>query len=486
MNPYAGGDVVFNSTPFTQYYLQKLQQKQAKRDALDQYYSNLTRSVNTQGVRHIDIQGGLANKISDWRSFAMQNRDKLLDPRKDHYQTLNEFQSRYQDILNDTEQSKAAAANEMEAGKRFFDLNKEGIATDEDMNTIIPAHQASIYDTKHYKQDGVTPYTANDLSFLAKMPTQQELSAFITNATKGAKPTTLSVTEQNIPDAKMKYQGMRRKTETVGYAPETLKGIGDAAAGLVNNPSFNRWSNELFHSPADMERYNEGFKNIYGRDIQNNKDLAAAYVIHSIGAPQQKVTDTPYTDQYGMQTSLLGMRNAHDEAMLAKRIAAKKGDAQAQNEKLDEVIERIKTNAAPNAVNYTPAQGASEKQFIIPKPTNDMMEILKNGNDNPNQIRLSEDGKYVIGIFYKGKKVQEGNKMVFKLDDPTKDGKIAVDKNLTTRIPIDEFKLLYGKKLMGQKNAVAETEDDGATGASSRNTDRTNEVNETIDLGNNN
>jgi hypothetical protein len=51
MNPYAGGDTVFNSTPFTQYYLQKLQQKQAKRDALDQYYSNLTRSVNTAGVR---------------------------------------------------------------------------------------------------------------------------------------------------------------------------------------------------------------------------------------------------------------------------------------------------------------------------------------------------------------------------------------------------------------------------------------------------
>jgi hypothetical protein len=33
------------------------------------------------------------------------------------------------------------------------------------MKTIIPAHQASIYDAKHYKQDGVTPYTANDLSY---------------------------------------------------------------------------------------------------------------------------------------------------------------------------------------------------------------------------------------------------------------------------------------------------------------------------------
>jgi hypothetical protein len=191
-NPYSGGDAVVNSTPFTQYYLQDLQKRQAKRDALDQYYNNLTKSVNTAGVRHQDIEGGLAKKIDDWRDFRAQNKEAIINPRKDNYKSLNEFQSRYQDILNDTEKSKQAAQMEMEIGKKVFDMKKDDVVTDDDLNIAQRIGQ-SIYHPDFYKQDGHTPYSLNDLTIGTPMAKQADVDKFLEGLAGDLKPTTIGV-----------------------------------------------------------------------------------------------------------------------------------------------------------------------------------------------------------------------------------------------------------------------------------------------------
>jgi hypothetical protein len=255
----------------------------------------------------------------------MQNRDKLLDPRKDHYQTLNEFQSRYQDILNDTEQSKSAAAHEMEAGKRFFELNKECIATDEDMNVIVPAHQASIYNAKHYKQDGVTPYTANDLTILAKEMTPEEFSQLEKTAIGTNKPGTQTVLGEVIKDKGNPYAGTQQYTERTGYDIPALQQIGDAAKGLLTTPQAKQTFKQMLLTPKKVEDYTPAFQAVYGADkhIESKEDMAAAYFIAKNSGFSEVQKTKEWKNTFGEQSALNSQRFAHAEAMEIEKAKAK-------------------------------------------------------------------------------------------------------------------------------------------------------------------
>jgi hypothetical protein len=225
---------------------------------------------------------------------------------------------------------------------------------------------------------------------------------------------------------------------------------------------LDKYFNAQYTNPQQIEQLNPVFKKYTGHDIQSADDVVKAMAYQRHGNTQTKVSEEKLVDNYSASKSLQDQRQAAENARLKQRLAAKHGDSKAQDEILDGVINRLKNSSANQGVNYTSTDNTKEKQYIIPQPTNDMLELLKNGKNNPNQIRFSEDGKSIIGIFYKGsqKLNKATGKYEFQLDTPTQDGKIAVDKSLTTKIPVQEFKLLYGKKLLGQKNAVAETADD--------------------------
>jgi hypothetical protein len=491
MNPYAGGDTVFNSTPFTQYYLQKLQQKQAKTDALDQYYSNLTKSINTAGVRHTDIQEGLSKKISDWRNYAMQNRDKLLDPRKDHYQTLNEFQSRYQDILNDTEQSKSAAANEMEAGKRYYEMQKEGIATDEDMKTIIPAHQASIYNAKHYKQDGVTPYTVNDLSFLAKEMSPEAFSQFEKSAIGNLKPGTQTILGNILKDKGNPYAGTQNYTERTGYDTPALRQIGDAAKGLLTTPDTQQTFEKMVHDPKKVEAYTPAYQAVYGADkkIETKEDMAAAYLIAKNSAYSDVQKTKEWKNTFGEQSALNSQRFAHAEAMEIEKAKAKQGDAAADANSVDILINKMKQSA--KVYNFTNPDGTTYQGKLLPT-TDNVLKPLMTASGKPNAAILVKDkdgNEYVQSVYFKEKykevKTPTGTKQQFVgYDFNPKTGTYNLDPALTgAKVPLDVYKADYGKGLLGEKINYGEMT--GRTKGRA-NDHENNSDSETIDLGNNN
>lgn len=61
---YSGGSAVVNATPFTNYILQAKARNQAKRDAIDGYYSQLGKTLSPTGVAADDLNDFMAKKTA--------------------------------------------------------------------------------------------------------------------------------------------------------------------------------------------------------------------------------------------------------------------------------------------------------------------------------------------------------------------------------------------------------------------------------------
>lgn len=110
--------------------IQLEQKEQAKKEALDKYFMDYERSLNSAGMRGQD-ENIFLNKLGQAKQYYLQNRDKILNPAK--YGA--EFQSAYNATLREAQnligQSKQAAAED-KAFKTYIDqLHKSGKAYDE-------------------------------------------------------------------------------------------------------------------------------------------------------------------------------------------------------------------------------------------------------------------------------------------------------------------------------------------------------------------
>src|SRR4051812_34993698 len=105
-NIYSGGAVTFNSQPYAAFYLNELQRKRAKDEALDNYFRDFNKSVNPAGMRTADIEGGWMDKVNGWQSYFQQNRQAIENPKLDKGKAYNQFMAMHNDLLADTQKSK--------------------------------------------------------------------------------------------------------------------------------------------------------------------------------------------------------------------------------------------------------------------------------------------------------------------------------------------------------------------------------------------
>src|ERR1700753_3882265 len=125
INPaaYSGGTFQIKQPNYAGYFQQFMAHRMAKQQALSQYYDRVQSSINPAGVRDIDMEGW-QKKADDWDKFGIENRDNLVDPRRDGGRALNQFNSMHRDLLGDLNKSKQAAAKEMALQKIYSDPRK--------------------------------------------------------------------------------------------------------------------------------------------------------------------------------------------------------------------------------------------------------------------------------------------------------------------------------------------------------------------------
>lgn len=130
INPYEKG-VVFDISSKPINLAIQLQQREAlKRDALDKYFMDYEKSINSAGMRGQD-QDVFLSKFNGAKSYFLQNRDKILNPSKYGAEAQTQYMAQLRDAQSIIEKSKQAAAEE-KAFKTYIDqINKSGKSFDE-------------------------------------------------------------------------------------------------------------------------------------------------------------------------------------------------------------------------------------------------------------------------------------------------------------------------------------------------------------------
>ena len=162
-NIYSAEAVIFDNKGLFDLQQKLAAKKAAKEEALNKYFTDLQGKINTAGVRTKDLRidssnpasPGILTDIENWQKNWLSNKESISKGGLAQQEHLN----RFNEIVRRIQQSKDRVKTLEEVSK----LKQQGKINEEDFLTIDKI-DASIYDPKGYKKDGVTEYGIGDFS----------------------------------------------------------------------------------------------------------------------------------------------------------------------------------------------------------------------------------------------------------------------------------------------------------------------------------
>ena len=146
---YRGGAVQLNSQPEVNLYGQLMARKQAKNDAIDEYYRKLPSTLNSEGMRDQD-RAGFDQKVAEWQQHWMKNKDKI---RKGNTQEAFDNEQLFRNIQSGLNQSKTDAKTDLQLGKMRFNKDSSYIFDDPEFMKEHDLHNKPVWDTDHKSID---------------------------------------------------------------------------------------------------------------------------------------------------------------------------------------------------------------------------------------------------------------------------------------------------------------------------------------------
>ena len=159
---YTLGAVQLNTQPLAALQGQLLAKKAARDEAFNKWQADLAKQINLEGVRQKDLLEpqtglGIQKDIEAWEKQGIANRNAIQKGGMAQQEHLNKFQ----EIRRRIGQSKDVAKTELTIAE--MEAKGEYDPDDDDIG-VMGKIGYSIYDPRHYKEDGVTPYGIGDLS----------------------------------------------------------------------------------------------------------------------------------------------------------------------------------------------------------------------------------------------------------------------------------------------------------------------------------
>lgn len=438
-NIYTAGAERFNSQSEVNLYAQLAQRKEARDQALNEYYQKLHTSINPAGMRTKDIDSGFSQKLQDWQKHYFDNRDKIKNPRSPEDRTVaNEHMARYQDLLMDINKSKEAAAQEMELAKQKISGKWNPTSSD-----LEAAHKlgSSIYSQDYYKDQARTqPITINDISLNVPEfdPKQQE--EFYKASVGELKPGKV-YDETNL--RKDKATGQVFIPFKQSYGQDQIKRIADTAGDLVTSSRSAKVHYErLLDDPNWVIGAGEAYRQVYGGNgiITTPQEAAKAAAImkakSDISGGEELRRDE--TLAFQRQQMMEGIRQANRKEMLDLREKAKSLGQSANDVWIDNYIDKLEEEAntpGKERMSYMTKWGTQPQAPVISvDPV--LAKALEKQKVQPGDIMILPDGKYKP-IYYKYK---DGERI------PDEKGGFKVDTELSVPITRDQLKLSLGAK----------------------------------------
>lgn len=258
---YTGGAVRFDSSPSTNLFLRLQQQRQAqetaKKEALNQYFTDAIKQVNPAGIREVHLrgpQGGILDDIEKWKQWSIQNKNEIAKGGA----ARMESDMMVSEIARKIQQAKKRDQTFLEIGKSQFEGKFD---PDEDDLKIVDKMSRSIYDPESYKQDRVSEYGYGDLS--PNLPQYDPLKGF-ESFTKGMK------TGKTFDEGKGRRDpqtGLEWIPYTEKFAEPQIKQIALNAAGEYesNRVAKRYWDNQFKSiTEPELAELNKTFKRYFG------------------------------------------------------------------------------------------------------------------------------------------------------------------------------------------------------------------------------
>lgn len=293
---FSGGAFAIRQPNYANYFATAMMHRQAKQQALSQYYDKVQTSINPQGVRDVDMDGW-QKKADEWNKFGIEHRDELVDPRRDGGRALNQFNAMHRDLLGDLQKSKQAAVKELAVQRIYADPRKAALATKNDL-ALAHGLSASIYSPEHYKDDGVTPHDLSEFSFNAApfdIKKQVAVNQMVSRGMK--KDRTLGApgaVDRERWEVRIPYTEQHSKGNLMTMAQR----MGQAYDG---DPSMQQYYENQTIDPDTYKQRNDAYKSVFGQNeeigndyrkhaqadaILNNSQKDAGELIRSVPQPR--------------------------------------------------------------------------------------------------------------------------------------------------------------------------------------------------------
>jgi len=408
VNPYYKGVNIDVSKPVN-LAIQLEQKERAKQEALDKYFMDYEKSLNSAGMRQQD-QDVLLRKLADNKSYYLKNRQKILNPSKYGAEAQSEYMSNFKEILSDINQSKQLAANGKVLSTAVIDAKKNNRTIPKEVTDAIFNNQLSMGDPMFQAFDPVNfdAYDKNDAtkysnSIYSKIKLSESKPKRIYN------PEFNEVSYETVNDISNKSFGQIENL--VASELQRNRGLVDDVKSLARDEN-------------ELNKLAKLYQDFSGKKMNPNslQDVATAYTISL--KPEAKVT---YTTPRPLATGDSKEDNFSPELMVDQFYEA--GD----DYKVSiggKVIEGRKIQLPPEvAINYDRKVG--NKKF------------------SPNYFVMSKDKLNVYPIFVTDK-TASGNDILSGEGGTNIDEKIPVKTSLIPTIGKEYGGIGYTRKNLGK------------------------------------
>jgi hypothetical protein len=428
---YSEGAVVFDTQPFANLYNQFIARKQAKDEALDNYFRDFGKNITPAGMRNQDIPV-LTAKNNEWRQFYQQNKNAIMNPRLDGGKAYSEYMSRYQDQLQTIQQSKNAADITKEIGRVRADPKKAELISEDTFN-LMALHDKPLNDPEHKTFD-LNSLTFKPPAFDAKMR-----EGVYKALTSGMTPSKIAGTPQSIGNFQLKIP------YTQEFSEQDLQAIGNRAKAFADSDrSIKNYAEKellpsVINDPIKFEELNKVYKQVYGKDAVSGQDLFAAQSILDLN--RKSVEEKIEPDVFGRQKAMEAIRHANAKSLAEFKKKIDPNDTEMNNTWVESYMQQLADQARKSGkFEYKYKDGRRVYEYDIPiDPV--LGKALAEGNVTPDAVRVDENGNF-RRIFYQryGKDEKEGKQ----------EGDI---KEVNGRIAVDD--VISGKKLTPEQVALA-------------------------------
>ena len=288
VNPYRGGNVAidFTSKPL-QMFLQMQQKREAKAEAIDKYYKDYEKSLNSAGLTP-EEQKIFTDKLNEVKGFAIKNREKLTNPSKYGYDTQSTVDMGFKELSNYIGGAKQAAGER----KAFKTIHDKAIAE----GKHVSENYIDIWGNA-MKPYG-SGYVAPDLTQI-KIYDPFDDKKYESNITSNLTPIIMEKDEVIFDPLTKQDTGFSKKIKKSILTDDQLQKLGEnSLTDFKTKEGTKEWFTELYKDPENIKKVEKRFGEVYksvnpmtGKEIiptiQSVEDFARAIGIAKV--PKERI-----------------------------------------------------------------------------------------------------------------------------------------------------------------------------------------------------